>query len=90
MTFSASSTEPNTWYVEAESCQDIYRLKEVFDEAPEAVASVQEASETTDVPPTFSEQDFQVAQGKLIAYVRDVNWKTGLHLTLRDATFSNV
>ena len=39
------------------------------------------------VPLTFSEQDFNVAQAKLIAYVRDVNWKTGFNLTLRDAGF---
>ena len=87
MTFSADPTEPNTWYVEAESCQDMYRLKEVFDDDTQPSTAPQEASEATEVPPTFSEQDFPVAQGKLIAYVRDVNWKTGLHLTLRDATF---
>ena len=39
------------------------------------------------VPLTFSEQDFNLAQAKLIAYVRDVNWKTGFNLTLRDAGF---
>ena len=39
------------------------------------------------VPLTFSEQDFNLAQAKLIAYVRDINWKTGFNLTLRDAGF---
>jgi len=33
---------------------------------------------------TFNNQEFHKAQRKLLAYVRDVNWKTGMHLTERD------
>ena len=36
-------------------------------------------------PKAFSEQDFNVAQSKLVAFVRELNWKTGFNLTLRDA-----
>ncbi len=85
MSFYQSTTDPNTWFIEGESCQEMTRLAEVFDNDPETKPTVQ--ADSSDTPPTFSEQDFPVAQSKLIAFVRDVNWKTGMNLTLRDATF---
>ena len=85
MSFYQSTTAPNIWFMEGESCQDISRLAEIFDDDPEIKPAVKEYS--THTPRTFSEQDFSVAQAKLIAFVRDVNWKTGMNLTLRDATF---
>lgn len=78
------SADPNTWFVEGESCQDVYRLAELFDNRTEAKHTT--SNEQTSAPRTFSEQDFPVAQAKLIAFVRDINWKTGMNLTLRDAT----
>ncbi len=71
--------------LEMDDCRDQNRVLQLFDEEPETQDKATEGRPL--IPMTFQEQDFQVAQSKLIAFVRDVNWKTGFHLTLRDATF---
>ncbi len=77
--------------LETTSCQDEQRLWQVAEENTEhqTLAEPDEPVTPQDEPASgpmkFSEQDFNVAQSKLIAFVRDVNWKTGVHLTVRDA-----
>lgn len=70
--------------VETTDCQEAQQLLQVADDHPTTTTV---ADEKLSTPLTFSGQDFQIAQSKLIAYVRDINWKTGFHLTMRDANF---
>ena len=79
------------------TCQDMSNIARLFDDDPEKTTS-NESGDSGDsgdpvgptpsqVPLTFSEQEFSIAQEYLIAYVRDVNWKTGFNLTLRDLSW---
>lgn len=79
--------DTGTLFVESNSCQDMYRLSQVFGDKTNEDVLPNGPSQAHAVLPTFHEQNFQYAQEKLIAFVRDMNWKTGLHLTLRDASF---
>lgn len=72
--------------MEVSTCEDAERLWELMEENKTPRPPEKEA-QSLFAPQKFSEQDFNVAQAKLIAFVRDVNWKTGFHLTMRDANF---
>ena len=83
------------------TCEDVSQFTQLFDETTDDDTTGQSDTPSTDpqedpqedpqvnVPKTFHEQEFHVAQSHLIAYVRDVNWKTGYNLTLRDANWIN-
>lgn len=71
--------------MELTSQQDAQRLLAFGEELPLVASDVEKEQNTT--PLTFSEQNFDVAQAKLIAFVREVNWKTGFNLTMRDTNF---
>lgn len=87
--------EDGSYYAEATQCRDLQVLQELAaaelskatKTAKKSNSEEQKNGENLPTPKTFQEQDFQIAQSKLIAFVRDVNWKTGFHLTLRDANF---
>lgn len=72
------------------SCQDVARIAQLFgddDTQEQSGAKTEKENDGTNGPRTFHEQEFSVAQAKLTAYVREVNWKTGFNLTLRDANW---
>ncbi len=78
-------------FVETTSCQDKQRLWQAAEEntEPQTLAEQDEPDtpqgDPAASPLKFSEQDFNVAQSKLVVFVHAVNWKTGIHLTSRDA-----
>ena len=92
--FFAYSAQATTFYqnkngeiiMEISNCEDASRFWELVEENTEPNKPIHE-KQTRRAPQKFSEQDFNVAQAKLVAFVRDVNWKTGFHLTMRDANF---
>ena len=75
------------------TCQDVSHIARLFDDDPEKNTSEESGGSDpvgptpSQIPLTFSEQEFSIAQEHLIAYVRDVNWKTGFNLTLRDLSW---
>ena len=72
--------------MEISTRQDAQRLLALTDKTVPFMLADGESGQTTALQ-KFSEQDFDIAQAKLIAFVREVNWDTGFNLTLRDATF---
>lgn len=72
--------------MELSTPEDAGRLLALFGERAPVLLTEGEDGKTI-TPQTFSEQDFNVAQAKLIAFVRDINWKTGFNLTMRDVNF---
>lgn len=71
--------------MEISTRQDARRILALTDSA--FLPALKTATGDLVTPPKFSDQDFDIAQAQLIAYVRELNWKTGFNLTLRDASF---